>query len=122
MLISVSDKLSALTHRPSHSRLIVKLNWTVRLSFLTIARTKGSEAAPRPPPPNHLVPASSDGFSLYHTSLRALPSLAGPLPRHLNDPGVQDLETKLETVECAVPVTVLPNSTGFKVGAAEFFA
>ncbi|EPQ30115.1 uncharacterized protein PFL1_02232 [Pseudozyma flocculosa PF-1] len=114
----------------------VKLNWTLRLSFLTISRIKpppptdGRRAPARKPPPVHLVDSSSDGFALYHTSKRALTSLAGPIVH--NDDGEEDGEeaeagagggeTKLETVECSVPITVLPNSTGFKVGAAVFFA
>ncbi|PWY98184.1 Rgp1-domain-containing protein [Testicularia cyperi] len=124
----------------------VKLNWLVRLSFLTVASTKApvtQAAAAEPatetakpaavpsrlPPPPHLVPSPSDGFGRYHISLSAVPSLAGTATalesrasRKMLDKLGFAAETRLETVECAVPVTILPNSTGFKVGNAEFFA
>ncbi|SJX63674.1 uncharacterized protein SRS1_14424 [Sporisorium reilianum f. sp. reilianum] len=114
----------------------VKLNWLVRLSFLTVSAVKAhvdkkpdeSKAQNKLLPPPHLLPASSDGFSRYHVSVRALDSLAGaaappgtPLAKALAQLGCAT-ETKLETVECAVPVSILPNSTSYKVGDAEFYA
>ena len=115
----------------------VKLNWLVRLSFLTVSATKAAATAqPESPnstqdkllPPPHLLPGPSDGFSRYHISLRALDSLAGSATR--GDAAAAKVlaqlgcasETKLETVECAVPVSVLPNSTSYKAGDAEFYA
>uniref|UniRef100_V5EVF8 Rgp1-domain-containing protein n=2 Tax=Kalmanozyma brasiliensis (strain GHG001) TaxID=1365824 RepID=V5EVF8_KALBG len=112
----------------------VKLNWLVRLSFLTISATKPVGAGDiekklaklRPPP--HLLPTQSDGFSRYHVSVRAIDSLAGSATglgaesaKALAELGCAR-ETKLETVECAVPVSILPNSTSYKVGDAEFYA
>ncbi|PWN47196.1 Rgp1-domain-containing protein [Violaceomyces palustris] len=91
----------------------VKLNWTVKLCFLTISNLKNqiSEQIPPPPPPPHLLPLPTDGFSLYHSSYTSIPSLSG-IQRG----------TKLETVECSIPLNVLPNSTRFKVGAVSFSA
>ena len=109
----------------------VKLNWLVRLSFLTVSAVKSEnddQAQQKLLPPPHLLPASSDGFSRYHVSVRALDSLVGsptphasPLGKALAQLGFAT-ETKLETVECAVPVSILPNSTSYKVGDAEFYA
>ena len=119
----------------------VKLNWLVRLSFLTVSATKelvdsgNNEKGEKQKqskllPPPHLLPASSDGFSRYHVSVRALDSLAGlaranagttETAKALKELGYAQ-ETKLETVECAVPVSILPNSTSYKVGDAEFYA
>ncbi|TKY84508.1 hypothetical protein EX895_006409 [Sporisorium graminicola] len=114
----------------------VKLNWLVRLSFLTVSAVKADndkntdevQGQNKLLPPPHLLPASSDGFSRYHVSVRALGSLAGviaapgtALANALAQLGFA-AETKLETVECAVPVSVLPNSTTYKVGDAEFYA
>ncbi len=100
----------------------VKLNWLVKLAFLTISATSGEEKA-KPPP--HLMPGSADGFSRYHISLRGVDSLAGSVGEQ-SKVGLKQMgcaaETKLETVECAVPVSILPNSTSFKVGDAEFYA
>lgn len=100
----------------------VKLNWLVKLAFLTISATSGEEKA-KPPP--HLMPSSADGFSRYHISLRGVDSLAGSVGEQAKV-GLKQMgcaaETKLETVECAVPVSILPNSTSFKVGDAEFYA
>ncbi|GAC93875.1 hypothetical protein PHSY_001442 [Pseudozyma hubeiensis SY62] len=117
----------------------VKLNWLVRLSFLTVSAIKGPADAEvsseddekrqnRLLPPPHLLPTSSDGFARYHVGVRALDSLAGsatahgaPVAKVLAQLGCA-VETKLETVECAVPVSILPNSTSYKVGDAEFYA
>lgn len=126
----------------------VKLNWTVRLSFLTVASTRSgptlknasananatNTAAPRLPPPPHLVPTTPDGYGAYHISYRAVPSLAGPLAdftgervskgaggKEANANGYAN-ESKLEVVECSVPIKVLPNSTKFKVGTVHFEA
>ncbi len=118
----------------------VKLNWLVRLSFLTVSATKppspssSEKQATKPSPlfpPPHLLPGPSDGFSRYHIAVRALDSLAGS-PAASSANAVESAkvlaqmgcakETKLETVECAVPVSVLPNSTSYKVGDAEFYA
>ena len=104
----------------------VKLNWLVRLSFLTISATK-EEGQEKMLPPPHLLPAQGDGFSRYHVSVRGIDSLAGRVTnggmaaKVLREMG-RARETKLETVECAVPVSVLPNSTSYKVGDAEFYA
>ena len=112
----------------------VKLNWLVRLSFLTVSATKPAgvekaekEAPNKLLPPPHLLPASSDGFSRYHVAVRATDSLAGATQANgLARKVLAELgcarETKLETVECAVPVSILPNSTSYKVGDAEFYA
>ncbi|SOV07523.1 uncharacterized protein UDID_05296 [Ustilago sp. UG-2017a] len=119
----------------------VKLIWLVRLSFLTISATKTLTEANEAQgatqkleqnkllPPPHLGPGPTDGFAKYHISLRALDSLAGPATHHIGNQAATLLttigmarETKLETVECAVPVSVLANSTTFKVGEAHFFA
>lgn len=117
----------------------VKLNWLVRLSFLTVSATKTlaekqeGEAQKlqqsKLSPPPHLLPGSSDGFSRYHISVRALDSLAGMATGDSANAAAKVLkamgcarETKLETVECAVPVSILPNSTIYKVGDAEFYA
>lgn len=113
----------------------VKLNWLVRLSFLTVSAIKSTTDGKVPAqqqhkllPPPHLLPASSDGFARYHVSVRALDSLAGSATANaasaakvLAQLGCAT-ETKLETVECAVPVSILPNSTSYKVGDAEFYA
>lgn len=104
----------------------VKLNWLVRLAFLTISSSTPSEMpALRLPPPPHLLPAPTDGYSRYHISLTAISSLASAqsLASSEQKPDLRFApETKLETVECAVPITVLPNTTGFKVKDAHFFA
>ncbi|SPO32487.1 uncharacterized protein UTRI_04231 [Ustilago trichophora] len=123
----------------------VKLNWLVRLSFLTISATRlttkhavassigtasGDDEKPKPQlPPPHLLPSPSDGFSRYHIALRATDSLAGPIASTTHPTAWKTLsqmgcarETKLETVECAVPISILANSTCFKVGDAEFYA
>jgi hypothetical protein len=112
----------------------VKLTWLVRLSFLTVSSTKpaldstteGEKGQLTTPP--HLMPGPSDGFSRYHISLTALTNLAGPVAQSTTTASEVlstlgwSAETKLETVECAVPIAILPNSTGFKVGDAEFYA
>ncbi|SNX85915.1 uncharacterized protein MEPE_04624 [Melanopsichium pennsylvanicum] len=114
----------------------VKLNWLVRLSFLTVSATKAAtekkeaekEGMNKLLPPPHLLPGSSDGFTRYHVSVRALDNLAGSATGSNTAAGkvLAQLgyakETKLETVECAVPVSILPNSTSYKVGDAEFYA
>ncbi|SPO27730.1 uncharacterized protein UTRI_04231_B [Ustilago trichophora] len=119
----------------------VKLNWLVRLSFLTISATKsnpgdtsssggsGDELVRPQLPPPHLHPSASDGFSRYHIVLRATDSLAGSIANISDSTCRKALsymdcatETKLETVECAVPISILANSTSFKVGDAEFYA
>ncbi|KDN50410.1 Rgp1-domain-containing protein [Tilletiaria anomala UBC 951] len=133
----------------------VKLLWTIRLSLLTLTSVKppaspksssrsniynGGPHAPIPPPapsaskralpPPHLVPGTPDGFALYHQSLRALPSLCGPLPSFTPDESHRSflkrngygVEAKLEIVECSVPLVVLPNSTRFKTASVRFAA
>ncbi|PWN28589.1 Rgp1-domain-containing protein [Jaminaea rosea] len=100
----------------------VKLHWTVRISFLTSITTSPSPSTPssdtvRPPPStSYLIPCPPDGYSLYHTSYRAAPSLCGP------SDNADGKETRLEIVECAVPVSVLPNSTRFKARPVSFAA
>ncbi len=125
----------------------VKLVWTMRLSLLTLANVKpppavkasadgGAGSAPAPAaakrrlPPPHLVPGTPDGYPLYHQTLRAVPALCGPLPSFTPDEAhtnwLRDhgygLETKLEIVECSVPLVVLPNSTRFRTGSVRFAA
>ncbi|KAJ1036724.1 hypothetical protein NDA10_004996 [Ustilago hordei] len=119
----------------------VKLIWLVRLSFLTISATKTLAKAKQAQgatqklqqsnllPPPHLVPSPTDGFAKYHINLTALDSLAGPATHYINNQAATLLtttgmarETKLETVECAIPISVLANSTTFKIGDALFFA
>lgn len=120
----------------------VKLNWLVRLSFLTISAinarasksttdkstTDNHEHANNTLlPPPHLLPTASDGYARYHVSVRAINSLAGSAAHNASSTNLLALlgcaaETKLETVECAVPVSILPNSTSYKVGDAEFYA
>lgn len=123
----------------------VKLHWTVRLSFLTQVAEHTSKSAPRPLPPPHLHPSSEeDGFSLYHSRYRAIPRLSGPMgslfplsPSSTDDDRNEESkggeeedvlrenfgrDVKLEIVECAVAVTVLPNSTSFKPSPVSFAA
>lgn len=106
----------------SASMAAVKLHWTVRISFLTSITTSPSPSTPssdtvRPPPStSYLIPCPPDGYSLYHTSYRAAPSLCGP------SDNADGKETRLEIVECAVPVSVLPNSTRFKARPVSFAA
>ena len=119
----------------------VKLVWTVRLSLLTLSSVRPpvpkaapGEPAPKVPkrklPPPHLVPSTPDGYPLYHQSLRALPSLCGPLPSFTPDESHRKflqrngygVDAKLEIVECSVPLVVLPNSTKFKTGSVRFAA
>ena len=125
----------------------VKLLWTVRLSLLTLASVKppplpkaseNDKYALKPNPiiyakklpPPHLVPGTPDGFALYHQSLRALPALSGPLPSFTPDESFQTYlaskgigtESKLEIVECSVPLAVLPNSTRFRTSSVRFAA
>lgn len=128
----------------------VKLVWSVRMSLLTLAAVKpapagtGKKSAPAGPydppaktlvarrryPAPHLVPGTPDGFALYHQSLRGVPSLCGVLPSFTPDDAFHKLlrrtghgtESKLEIVECSVPLTVLPNSTRFKTGSVRFAA
>lgn len=107
-----------------------------------------NKAAPRPLPPPHLHPTSDeDGFSLYHSRYRAVPRLSGALGSFFppaasldgsrgeksNGNGDRDedggalrdtfgTDVKLEIVECAVAVAVLPNSTSFKPNPVSFAA
>lgn len=97
----------------------VKLVWTVRLSFLTLAAVRPQDGSVRLPPPPHLTPLPSDGYEHFHTSLTALPALSGPAP-HGAPAGLE--ATKLEVVECAVPLNVLPHSTRFRPGEASVYA
>ncbi|PWN44628.1 Rgp1-domain-containing protein [Ceraceosorus guamensis] len=112
----------------------VKINWTVRLSFLTLACVRPSKGGPRGAPPSHLIPVESDGYEHFHASLVAVPHLSGPLHPSLMPTTTSKEEesggasmrapegTKLEVVECAVPLNVLPHSTRFQPGAASVFA
>lgn len=72
----------------------------------------------------HVEPATDDGYGLYHSSYRAVPHLAGSVnPAILAlDASRYDSQAKLEIVECAVPIMVLPNSTSFRAGAVSFKA
>lgn len=97
----------------------VKLQWTVRMSFLTqiavLPATGSSEDAGAKAAAPHLVPCTDDGYGLYHSTYRASSNLAG----HVHGTSAR---TKLEIVECAVPIAVLPNSTSFRAGAISFQA
>lgn len=130
----------------------VKINWTVRLSFLTLACVRPVKGGPRGAPPAHLIPVESDGYEHFHQSLVAVPHLSGPLHPSIGstissnaasadaqgeaqeDAQVPEAQrsvvrqpaslpegTKLEVVECAVPLNVLPHSTRFQPGAASVF-
>lgn len=92
----------------------VKLCWTVRLSFLMLSSVQQdtSTIATKQKPPSHLIPSVDDGFKTYHCAFRAIPHLAGTIPK----------EAKLEIVECAVPLTVLAHSTRFTAGEVAFAA
>ncbi|PWO00113.1 Rgp1-domain-containing protein [Tilletiopsis washingtonensis] len=106
----------------------VKLHWTVRLSFLTLSTVKASATALRVAPPPHLEAVGEDGYEHYHLSLCAVDALSGPASaaRHAQLQRQEGEEwpqgTKLELVECAVPLAVLPHSTRFQPGAASVYA
>lgn len=115
---------------PNFDTSAVRLIWTVRLAFLTSSNVRtlipdndGNHVNQRSRPSPHLIPGPDDGYASYHRALRASPSLAGPFigisPSDVND---QPIEAKLEVVECAVPLTVLPHSTRFTVGEVGFMA
>lgn len=115
---------------PNFDTSAVRLIWTVRLAFLTLSNVRttttdseGNVSVERTKPSPHLIPGLDDGYAAYHRALRASPSLAGPFTGDVPTDS-QDLppEAKLEVVECAVPLTVLPHSTRFTVGEIAFMA
>ncbi|PWN37145.1 Rgp1-domain-containing protein [Meira miltonrushii] len=114
---------------PNFDTSAVRLVWTVRLAFLTSSNVRTSIAdsdgnvtiSERSKPAPHLIPGPDDGYAAYHRALRAAPSLAGPFVGAAPSDD-QSAEAKLEVVECAVPLTVLPHSTRFTVGEVGFMA
>jgi hypothetical protein len=106
---------------PNFETSAVRLNWTIRLAFLTQSCVRDVDAPQRARPAPHLVAAPDDGFSAYHRAFRAVPSLAGPCWDDRRTDGA-DAEVKLEVVECAVPLNVLPHSTRFNAGEVAFVA
>ncbi|MCO5565533.1 hypothetical protein L7F22_019207 [Adiantum nelumboides] len=115
---------------PNFDTSAVRLIWTVRLAFLTSSNVRitnsdsdGNFVHERSKPSPHLIPGPDDGYAAYHRALRAAPSLAGPfVGATTSDSNDQLAEAKLEVVECAVPLTVLPHSTRFTVGEVGFMA
>ncbi|CAO1614190.1 unnamed protein product [Sympodiomycopsis kandeliae] len=107
---------------PDFSTSGVRLHWTVRFSFLTQmglrSGVKDDNTAIKSCAP-HLEACSDDGYSLYHSSARAVTNLPGT---RQSTSQRYDSQTKLEIVECAVPITVLPNSTSFRASAVSFKA
>lgn len=114
---------------PNFDTSAVRLVWTVRLAFLTSSNVRTSTTdsdgnitvSERSKPSPHLIPGPDDGYAAYHRALRAAPSLAGPFVGAAPSDD-QSAEAKLEVVECAVPLTVLPHSTRFTVGEVGFMA
>lgn len=112
---------------PNFDTSAVRLAWTVRLAFLTLSnarQTNDADGSQRVRPAPHLIPGPDDGYAAYHRALRASPALAGPWTgQMLQQAGdLPPPEAKLEVVECAVPLTVLPHSTKFTVGEVAFVA
>ncbi|CAO1637659.1 unnamed protein product [Parajaminaea phylloscopi] len=99
----------------------VKLRWTVRMSFL-LAMPAQSQA--ENDPPASLLRPTHDGYSLWHSSYRAIECLSGPQSTAPTPTRTQNATTgtKLEIVECAVPLVVLPNSTRFRAQPVSFAA
>ena len=113
---------------PNFDTSAVRLIWTVRLAFLTSSNVRtsipdsdGNLINQRTKPLPHLIPGPDDGYAAYHRALRAAPSLAGPFVSATPSED-HSVEAKLEVVECAVPLTVLPHSTRFTVGEVGFMA
>ncbi|WFD41435.1 Golgi membrane exchange factor (Ric1p-Rgp1p) subunit [Malassezia psittaci] len=75
---------------PEFSTSGLRLRWTLRVSLLTHSGGGG--------PPKHLEKVP-DSFSAFHTISQRTKSLAA-----------EQKQSKLEIVECSVPITVLPNS------------
>lgn len=89
---------------PSFSTSGVQLAWSVHVSLLTQTGEErvGDERRTCVPPPHwEAVP---DAYAAFHTSYGRTPTLATPV-----DEG--GMYTKLEVVECSVPLSVLPNSS-----------
>lgn len=101
---------------PNFNTSAVRLAWTVRLAFLTLSNVRPSgQDVLRLRPPAHLVSGPDDGYSAFHRTQNAISALPGPWTD-----GNTSSETKIEVVECAVPLTVLPHSTRFTVGEVAF--
>lgn len=131
---------------PNFNTSAVRLAWTVRLAFLTLSSVRDpanagtSTGATRARPPPHLIAGSDDGYAAYHRALRAAPTLAGPWTGAADSNSIDEGtvlrgaaaasyadipasgEAKLEVVECAVPLMVLPHSTRFTVGEVAYSA
>ena len=87
----------------------IRHRWSLRVSLLTLTSTDGEHKVP---PPAHLV-AESGEYAEYETSFRGVPSLVA------RD---ADRQSRLEIVECSVPITVLPNRSKRKTTPIELYA
>lgn len=95
----------------------VKLKWTLRVSLLTqTSALQSDQGSVGIAPVPHWAP-ESDAYAAFHTAFQRTPALAGV---------VQDDEkrvaTKLEIVECSVPIGVLPNSSKSRTVPIELYA
>ncbi|WFD30731.1 Golgi membrane exchange factor (Ric1p-Rgp1p) subunit [Malassezia sp. CBS 17886] len=90
---------------PDFSTNGIQHRWTLRVSLLTMSSTApvdGCATPVQPPPHLAVVP---DAYTSFHTAYRGTPSLCGSTRT------APPVTTKLEIVECAVPVTVYPHSS-----------
>lgn len=87
----------------------IRHGWSLRLSLLTQTSHQGAVAVQ--PPPH--IEARSEGYAAYHHSYHGAPALCG----HKGP-----ISTRLEIVECSVPVTVLPNRSKRRTGPVELYA
>lgn len=91
----------------------IRHRWSLRVSLLTETtsgsrrRDDGSVQTALYPPVPHLVRVP-DEYEAYYTCYQGVPSLCGPVPGAESG---TERSTRLEIVECAVPVSVFPNSS-----------
>lgn len=87
---------------PAFATSALRLRWTLRVSLLT--RTHPERV------PGHLAP-ERDAYAPFHTAYQRTPTLASAAS-----------DTKLEIVECSVPLGVLPNSSKSHTVPIELYA
>lgn len=103
---------------PTFATSGVQHHWSVRLALLTAwadaaAPPDGAPPAPEAPPA-HLVRAPS-AYSAYETSWHGAPALFGPQ----HDAATP---TRLDMVECSVPLTVLPSRSKRRTTPVRLYA